>query len=188
MKAKHVGLAAALAFHAALFVLLSHNPRVAQRASPGAARPPLQVRLIPIAPPKALPAPLPAPPARAALRTQRRSAIRPAAEQPNLPPHEQTTTPITLPAAAASEPTVSLRDTDATRRAIRDAARTASIVDRAAQASDEPRKLAPDQRLGQEVARAARGDCLKGEYLGGGMGLLSLPFLVAAELRDKCRR
>ena len=188
MKAKHVGLIAALAFHAALFVLLSHNPRLSQRASPGAARPPLQVRLIPIVPPKLQPAPLPVPPARAALRTQRRTTIRPPPEQLNVPPPEQSTTAITLPAAAASEPTLSLRDTDATRRAIRDAARTASIGDRAAQASDEPRKLAPDQRLGQEVARAAHGDCLKGEYLGGGMGILSLPFLVVAELREKCRR
>ena len=188
MKAKHVGLAAALAFHAALFVLLSHNPRVSQRTSPGAARPPLQVRLIPIVPPKALPEPLPPLPAQAALRSQRRTPIRPVPRQTNPPPPEETNTAITLPAAAASEPTLSLRDTDATRRAIRDAARTASIGDRAAQASDEPRTLAPDQRLGREVARAARGDCLKGEYLGGGMGLLSLPFLVAAELRDKCRR
>ena len=40
----------------------------------------------------------------------------------------------------------------------------------------------------EKVCRGARGDCLKGEYLGGGMGLLSLPFLAAAALREQCRR
>ena len=42
--------------------------------------------------------------------------------------------------------------------------------------------------MGQEIARGARGDCLKGEYAGSGMGLLSLPFWLIAELREKCRR
>ena len=42
--------------------------------------------------------------------------------------------------------------------------------------------------MGQEIARGARGDCLKGEYAGSGMGLLSLPFWLMAELREKCRR
>ena len=51
-----------------------------------------------------------------------------------------------------------------------------------------PAPLAPDERLGAEVLKSARGDCLKGEYLGGGMGLLSLPFLAAAALREQCRR
>ena len=46
----------------------------------------------------------------------------------------------------------------------------------------------PDERLGEQVQQSAKGDCLKGEYLGGGMGLLSLPFLAAAALKGDCRR
>jgi hypothetical protein len=101
-----------------------------------------------------------------------------------------TPTPATADAtaAAASAPGGSLLDTDASRRAIRDAARQRSIGELGAQASGEPAALSAQERLGQEMARGARGDCLKGEYAGAGMGLLSLPFWVIAELRDKCRR
>lgn len=90
--------------------------------------------------------------------------------------------------AAASAPGGSLLDTDASRRAIRDAGRQRSVGELGAQASGEPTAPSAQERLGQEMARGARGDCLKGEYAGGGMGLLSLPFWVIAELRDKCRR
>lgn len=45
-----------------------------------------------------------------------------------------------------------------------------------------------DRKLGQAIAAGARGDCLKGEYVGGGMGLLSLPFLAIAKLRDQCSK
>jgi hypothetical protein len=77
-------------------------------------------------------------------------------------------------------------DGDATRRAIRAAAREPGI---AAQAGRQgPALQTPGERLGSEVQRSAKGDCLKGDYLGGGMGLLSLPFLAAAALRDQCRR
>ena len=40
--------------------------------------------------------------------------------------------------------------------------------------------------LAQGVDAAHKGDCGKGEYLGGGMGLLSTPFLLAAEAMGKC--
>jgi hypothetical protein len=45
----------------------------------------------------------------------------------------------------------------------------------------------PTQVLPRAVASSAKGDCLKGEYAGGGMGLLSLPFLALAAVRDACR-
>jgi hypothetical protein len=48
--------------------------------------------------------------------------------------------------------------------------------------------MSAEQRLGAGIQQGARGDCLKGEYLGAGMGVLSLPFLAAAALRDQCRR
>ena len=41
---------------------------------------------------------------------------------------------------------------------------------------------------GQEIQKAGNGDCLKGEFAGGGAGLLSLPFWLLAEARGKCAR
>ena len=57
-----------------------------------------------------------------------------------------------------------------------------------AAATGAPAPLSAQDRMGQEIARGARGDCLKGEYAGAGMGLLSLPFWLMAEMGDKCRR
>ena len=57
-----------------------------------------------------------------------------------------------------------------------------------AAATDEKAPLSEQDKMGQEIARGARGDCLKGEYVGSGMGLFSLPFWLMAELREKCRR
>lgn len=82
----------------------------------------------------------------------------------------------------------SLLDSEATRRAVRMATREPLLSERAAMASDDPGRLNAQQRLSQQMAQAADGDCLKGEFAGSGMGLLSLPFWLAAEARGKCRR
>jgi hypothetical protein len=50
----------------------------------------------------------------------------------------------------------------------------------------EPARTTAQERLGNDVKAAGRGDCAKGEYAGAGMGLLSLPFLVAAAARGAC--
>ncbi len=56
--------------------------------------------------------------------------------------------------------------------------------------ADDPKRQQPtltaQEKMGQDIAKSARGNCMKGEYPGGGMGLLSLPFLIAAELRQRC--
>jgi hypothetical protein len=91
-------------------------------------------------------------------------------------------------APASAPPRPSLLDNDATRRAVRMATREPLLSERAAAASEDPGRLSAQQRMGQDIAQAANGDCLKGEYAGGGMGLLSLPFWLAAEVRGKCRR
>jgi hypothetical protein len=97
---------------------------------------------------------------------------------------------VAAPEPAASqplaEPAPSLMDGEATRRAIRATAREPGLASQAGRQG--PALQTPDERLGEQVQRSAKGDCLKGEYLGGGMGLLSLPFLAAAALRDQCRR
>ncbi|QPS08417.1 hypothetical protein I6G66_29935 [Delftia acidovorans] len=42
--------------------------------------------------------------------------------------------------------------------------------------------------LASGMREAAQGDCMKGEFKGGGMGLLSLPMLAAAALKGECSR
>lgn len=91
-------------------------------------------------------------------------------------------TPATPPASG------SLLDSEGTRRALRQAGREPLLSERAATASEDPGRKTAQQRLSQSMNQAANGDCLKGEFAGGGMGLLSLPFWALAEARGKCRR
>ena len=165
----------------------------------GVRPPPVLVWLRPVPPPEppaeatAQPAPPPRPPL-----LRRRSPPAPAPEAESKPIQAAALPSIgaaSAPAATASSATASasapggrLMDSEATRRAIRDAARQRSTGEMAAEASGASAPLGTQERLGQEMARGARGDCLKGEYAGSGMGLLSLPFWLVAELREKCRR
>lgn len=142
-------------------------------------------------------APLPptAQPARAAARnpalTRPRSVAPPALPAaPARPDPAPEAITITRTEPAASQPATaeappSLLDGEATRRAIRASARDPGLAAQAGRTG--PAVATPDQRLGSGIAQGARGDCLKGEYFGGGAGLLSLPFLAAAALRDQCR-
>lgn len=82
----------------------------------------------------------------------------------------------------------SLLNSEATRRAIQQATRAPLLAERAASASQDPGRETTQQRLSREMARAGHGDCLKGEFAGAGMGLLSLPFFLAAEAGGKCRK
>ncbi len=82
----------------------------------------------------------------------------------------------------ASVPRLAL-DPEATRLAIRDVARHPSVSGLARAAEAAP---GANERLAQGLAAAQKGDCSKGEYVGGGAGLLSIPFLVAAEALGHC--
>ncbi len=88
--------------------------------------------------------------------------------------------------ASAAIAAPALLDTEASRRAIRASARTPSMSTLAAAASEEPRPPSAQERLGGAVKSASRGDCLKGEYAGAGMGILSLPFIAVATARGAC--
>jgi hypothetical protein len=191
--------AVALAVAAAHLLLLSLLQRMLVVSPPAADRLQAPLQLVWVRPLPSPPEPLPAaaPPRTAeANALPRRAAAAPAAPRvetasaPSAPPAAIAASAASAPVtAAASAPDGgSLLDSDASRRAIRDAARQRSMGEMGAQVSGEPAPANAQDRLGQEIARGARGDCLKGEFAGSGMGLLSLPFWVIAELRDKCRR
>jgi type IV secretory pathway VirB10-like protein len=164
-------------------VLVWIKPRpVQQEAAPPApeAPPPKPVRRAEPPPMAAQPPPLQAAvPAGAAGAASVASVASAASEASAAAPATQ---------AAASAPAGGLLDTEASRRAIREAARQRSTGEMGAAATDEKAPLSEQDKMGQEIARGARGDCLKGEYAGSGMGLFSLPFWLMAELREKCRR
>jgi hypothetical protein len=150
------------------------------------------VRLPPPQPP-APPPPSPSPSVepRPAAEPPRRSRAPAATPAPAEPHHVPVAAALPASAAAsgpAGAPAESLLDSEATRRAVREAARRPSTGELGARASGEPAPLSTPDKLGQDIARGARGDCLKGEYAGSGMGLFSLPFWLLAELNDKCRR
>ena len=167
------------------------------------------------APPPALHAlPLPRPtrapsPARADApvpREPERALPRPREAEP-----QAITLPAPPPAVAAATPPASapadlkFLDNAATRQAIRNVARgdTLASAGNALTHEDVGSELVaadgshagtqrnlppppPAETLARGIDAAHKGDCGKGDYAGGGMGLLSLPFLVAAEALGNC--
>jgi hypothetical protein len=193
---------AVIALHLALIALLNGSaawqPR---RGAPPTASPRVTLRLIPLPVP---PAPVPRVEAAAPRPNARMTApIRTHARTPERLRGAPVAAPVAAaainatrpeavshaePAASAPEILPSLMDTEATRRAIRASARQPSLTDQLAHARDEPRRASVDERLGAAVRSAAKGDCLKGEFPGAGMGLLSLPFLAAALSSGNCAK
>lgn len=179
-----------LAVHAGLLWLLVRAGQATVQRQPSRQR--LLVQLI-VAPPPALqPAPTKVPPRSSPQpRPEPRPVSRPieevptAAAAPTLAAALPAETTASAPAPVASAPWL---DPEKTRLAVRRMAAQPSMRELAAQASEAPRKPTAGERFGQEVQQAAVGDCLKGEFLGGGMGLLSAPFWALAEARGKCRR
>lgn len=187
---------------ALLLVVLAHLALLAWWAAqrrPPAATAAARVTLRLLLPVARVADPAPPPPAAAPARSaaRREAVARPLPVTPRAVPDaaaqpDAAAEPITVirAAPAASQPISaeappSLLDGDATRRAIRASARDPGLAAQAGRTG--PAVATPDQRLGSGIAQGARGDCLKGEYFGGGAGLLSLPFLAAAALRDQCR-
>jgi hypothetical protein len=196
-----VALAVAAVYHGAWFVALSAPLQPRERGHSVSRGIVLELRLLPLPPPSP-----PMAPEAAERVAERRTVPVPARRGAgsarvlhNVPEPAPVPPPIaavakvveTTPAAAPSASTAlppPLLDTEATRRAIRELARVKPMSELGAEAGGEPRRLSEEERLGREIARAGKGECLRGEYFGGGGGLLSLPFWIAAELRDKCRR
>ena len=193
-----VVLAAVAALHVALFWLARSSPRLdAGHDAPASAVQRVNLRLVPMPAmlartPSALASPTRAEPIRRPPQTPRSRPAPTTTDQPDItlpvsPPTTLTPAPTLSrvePAASAAE--TSLLDSEATRRAIRASARAASLTAEVARVGGEPARTTAQERLGNDVKAAGRGDCAKGEYAGAGMGLLSLPFLVAAAARGAC--
>jgi len=203
--ARRVALGLVVVLH--LAVLLLWQAPQKRFAGLAGVRSTITVALLPevIQVPPAAPVPVVEPPAtRAPSRPAQPRASRPrrppAAPSNPSPLAEPPPSGIHLPAAAAPESNddaasaaiangdAPLLGTAASRRAISDAARRPSLAAQAGIDNREHTMQTPNARLGTEIAKGAVGDCAKGEYAGGGMGLLSLPFLAAAVLTEKCRR
>lgn len=73
-----------------------------------------------------------------------------------------------------------LLDSAAGREAVQSAARQGLARPQIPAQREDP--------LASGMREAAQGDCMKGEFKGGGMGLLSLPMLAAAALKGECSR
>lgn len=110
----------------------------------------------------------------------------PAAAEPPGPAEAPPVAPA-VPAAEGRASTLRLLDSPATRQALREQARQPLLAERAASATQHSAPTA-EQRMADAVSQAGQGDCLKGQYLGGGMGLLSLPFLAGAVVAGRCAR
>ena len=186
---------AVLALHVVLLWLLVDSSTTRSAREQNAAPPTrITLRLITALPPTA-PAPVaieapgrvpkPSRPAEPWSRT-RKATSEPGTTAMTVPLREAAIRP--EPAASAESLAPSLLDTEATRRAIRASARTPSLGDQLAQAREEPERPGAQARLANGVKAAGQGDCLKGEFAGAGMGLLSLPFLAIATAQGDCAK
>ncbi|MGQ3055269.1 MAG: hypothetical protein ACT6S0_26055 [Roseateles sp.] len=132
----------------------------------------------------------PAPPKEAVPRAP---AARPAAKRSTVVTHDNSITAPAAPTAAAEPPQSTnppplILHSESTRRALRDVGRERSFADRASQDLNGSPRPAFDSRLSAGVAGAAHGDCMKGQFKGSNMGLLSLPALALAAAQGECAR
>ncbi|CAN5899766.1 hypothetical protein BH11PSE8_BH11PSE8_37730 [soil metagenome] len=199
-------IVAVLAFHLALLWLLrdaSMNNAARSAAISPASR--ITLRLIAAPPREASPAVPTSSPVTVPVPEANRARPTVALDRARTPPRAATAsigasssneiTPPQVETAMRAEPPASapdaahpLLDTEATRRAIRASARAPSLHDQLAIAREEPAPVNAQQRLANGVKSAGKGDCMKGEFAGGGMGLLSIPFLAAAVATGACAK
>jgi hypothetical protein len=183
-------------------VLLAHllllwawpQPHTKQR-TPAAPEPmTMAVTLLPAPPttpaptPRAADTPVAAQAPPPATRPRRPSSTAPSATTVVEPPRPNEATAAAEPPASSAAP-LDLRLTLPRGTAERGGLTEAQNSMRR-QALNDPRsniKPDPTQVLPDAVAASAKGDCLKGEFLGGGMGLLSAPFLAYAAVAGNCK-
>jgi hypothetical protein len=195
---------AVLLLHAVLLVLwLSGVATRSDESAPVGHRPPMVVRnVVLVSVPRADAS---APKVTAAVQQQRRRL--PPAPVVSRPPSDATlsTAPSSLPATVPEPPVSVVTPTEAAASAplnlaLPRIAGPAAMQGRGAllESQGSARQLAlndprsnqradPTQQLLKAVAAAGKGDCLKGDYAGAGMGLLSAPFLAYAAAAGHCK-
>lgn len=131
---------------------------------------------------------------------QRPAAVRPRDARPAGPdvtarPNEQQEADPTeiqpAPVSAGQAPAWTGIDPDSVTRAARQAAGSRSLARESDDILGAARAPSAQERLGHEVARSAKGDCLKGGeggYDKQGYGLFAIPFLIVDAARGNCRR
>ena len=90
--------------------------------------------------------------------------------------------------APSTTPTL---DPDSIQRAARQAARSRSLVQQSNELIGTQPPPTAQEQLGAQVARSAKGDCLKGGeggYDKQHFGLLAIPFLIVDVARGNCRK
>lgn len=174
----------------ALLALAWLGTIVQQRTAPASSR--VSVRLLPATLPVEPPRSPGVAPVRPPFSATAPAPKRARAATRTVDPGERSIAPVeaaTVTAEAASAPVpapdANLLDTEASRRAIHSAARNPNLASRINEQVGV-RSPTAAQRLPGNVQQAAKGDCMKGEYPGGGMSLLSLPFLAAALATGNC--
>ncbi|MEQ6305607.1 hypothetical protein ABN448_00150 [Delftia acidovorans] len=197
-----------------LLSLLLHGALLWQGLSPDIARPGTgqaeahRLQVVWVETPTSTPAPSPAP---AAARPGPAPAPNPAprpkpAQRPDTaavaPPSRQSAgaaKPTEQAATAAAPPAPVPADTEAVPDTARSARAMGRLLDSAAgreavQSAARQGLVRPqihaqrEDPLASGMREAAQGDCMRGEFKGGGMGLLSLPMLAAAALKGECSR
>lgn len=119
-----------------------------------------------------------APPSRQGAGTAKATEQAATAAAPQAPvPADTAAVPDTARSARAMG---RLLDSAAGREAVQSAARQGLVRPQIHAQREDP--------LASGMRQAAQGDCMKGEFKGGGMGLLSLPMLAAAALKGECSR
>ena len=141
-----------------------------------------------VARPGPAPAPNPAPRPKPARRPDTAAVVPPSRQSAGAAKAtEQADAPqAPVPAEAVPDTARSARamgrllDSAAGREAVQSAARQGLVRPQIPAQREDP--------LASAMREAAQGDCMKGEFKGGGMGLLSLPMLAAAALKGECSR
>lgn len=181
---------AVLALHLALLGLWRQALHRAEVTAPPAAQAPLVWLSVPAAPlPTAPAAPVrrtgPPPAAPMARTPPLGPAVVPPGTLQLLPASGDGAVPAPpVPSTPASAPSPQLLDSEATRAAIREAARQPLLSERAAAATGiAPRTDA--QHLSEGVGQAAKSDCLRDPSAA---GLLALPWLAARAISGDCPR
>lgn len=127
-------------------------------------------------------------------RTERRPANRSPVNDDPAAPSDEDAEPASpagdVPVNAAPSTTPTL-DPDSIQRAARQAARSRSLVQQSNELIGTKPPPSAQEQLGAQVARSAKGDCLKGGeggYEKQNFGLLAIPFLIVDAATGNCRK